>query len=245
MWRWIGGVTALCFVPCAQAYNPNALWEIVHGYCEPAALGASVQQKCAEVNVAEGYAVLKDINGQAQYLLIPTRRIAGIESAELLTPGSPNYWRAAWRSRGRVAAALGRDLPREALSLAVNSASGRTQNQLHIHIDCLAVDVIATLRANEARIGTDWTPLPVLLRGHAYRVRRIDDAGLDFTDPFKLLAPTVAREGRTMGEETLLLAGAVRADGTPAFYLLNDQTGPGDAASSEELQDHGCKVAAP
>jgi CDP-diacylglycerol pyrophosphatase len=236
--------TAFAFgTPPARAGNPDALWEIVHDNCVPAAEGANVVQKCIEVNLAGGYAVLKDIVGVAQYLLIPTARVSGIESPELLAPGSPNYWRAAWEARHYVDEALHRELRRDVVSLAINSAHGRTQNQLHIHVDCLAPDVVWALREYGPRVGTAWSPFPILLRGHAYRIRRIDDAGLEHTDPFKLLAPDVAREGQVMGEQTLLVAGAVLRDGTPAFYLLNDHVQPGDWASSEELQDHTCAIA--
>ncbi len=72
---------------------------------------------------------------------------------------------------------------------------------------------------------------------------RIDDADLDHTDPFKLLAPYAAGRHQTMGDQTLLLAGAVLADGRPGFYLLNDHVQTGNWASSEELQDHTCAVA--
>lgn len=229
--------------PAAARHNPNALWEIVHDYCVPAAEGANVQQKCIDVNLAGGYAVLKDIVGIAQYLLIPTARIGGIESTDLLIPGSPNYWRAAWEARRFVDDALHTRLPRDEISLAINSASGRTQNQLHIHIDCLAPDVVEALREYGPRIGTGWSRFPILLRGHSYRVRRIDDADLIHTDPFKLVAPDVAAEGQVMADQTLLLAGATLRDGTPAFYLFNDHVQPGDWASSEELQDHTCAVA--
>jgi CDP-diacylglycerol pyrophosphatase len=235
--------TALACAALSARANPNALWEIVHDSCVPAAEGAGVAQKCIDVNLAGGYAVLKDIVGIAQYLLIPTARIGGIESADLLVPGSPNYWRAAWEARRYVDQALRREMPRDTISLAINSAYGRTQNQLHIHIDCLAPDIVAALREYGPAVGRDWSPFPVLLRGHAYRIRRIDDAALLHTDPFKLLAPDVAREGQAMAEETLLLAGATLRDGTPAFYLLNDHVHAGDRASSEELQDHTCAVA--
>ncbi|MDR5735242.1 CDP-diacylglycerol diphosphatase [Caballeronia sp. LZ025] len=230
-------------LPPARAANPDALWNIVNGQCVPAAHGAPVRQPCADVDLAGGYAVLKDIVGVAQYLLIPTARISGIESPELLAADAPNYWRDAWQARRYVEGALRRPLPRDEISLAINSASGRSQNQLHIHIDCLAADVGEALRAAGPGIGAEWTPLPVRLRGHRYRAMRIDDADLTHTDPFKLLAATVAREGGAMGDQTLLLAGAVRSDGAPAFYLLNDQVGFGDWASSEELQDHTCGLA--
>ena len=238
-------LVATLFFSTAHAGNPDALWQIVHNSCEPAARGADVPQKCVDVDPSGGFAVLKDMNGIAQYLLIPTARIGGIESPDLLTSGSPNYWRAAWEARRFVEAKLGQDLPRDELSLAINSTSGRTQNQLHIHIDCLAPDVVRALREQGSKIGTEWTAFPTLLRGHAYRVRRIDDAELASIDPFKLLAPDVAREGQLMADQTLLLAGTTAPDGTPAFFLLNDhvQRDKGDFASSEELQDHSCAVA--
>ncbi|VXB18341.1 CDP-diacylglycerol pyrophosphatase [Burkholderia sp. 8Y] len=226
----------------ARAGNSDALWQIVHDRCLPAADGAPIEQQCAEVNRAGGYAVLKDIVGVAQYLLIPTARVTGIESPVLLEPDTPNYWREAWNARHYVDDALRRRLPRDEMSLAVNSASGRTQNQLHIHIDCLADDVAQALREAGPGIGTEWAPLPSRLLGHRYRALRIDDADLSRTDPFRLLAATVAQEGGSMGDQTLLLVGAHRSDGAPAFFLLNDHVGPGDAASSEELQDHTCAL---
>jgi CDP-diacylglycerol pyrophosphatase len=240
--RLLAALGAIC-LPLACAANPNALWEIVHDYCEPAAEGAHVQQKCADVNLAGGYAVLKDIVGIAQYLLIPTARVSGIESPELLAPNAPNYFRDAWNARGYVNRKLHRTLPRDEVSLAINSESGRSQDQLHIHIDCLAHDVAQTLREVGPMIGTKWAPLPVRLRGHVYSAMRIDDADLAHTDPFKLVAPYAASRNQTMGEQTLLLTGTTRADGAPAFFLLNDHVQPGNWASSEELQDHTCSLA--
>lgn len=243
--RSIALFVAAAFLSTAHAGNPDALWQIVHDTCEPAARGADVPQKCIDVNAANGYAVLKDINGIAQYLLIPTKRIGGIESPDLLMPDSPNYWRAAWEARRYVEAKLGKKLPRDELSLAINSTRGRTQNQLHIHIDCIAPDVAKALREQAPKIGTEWTAFPKLLRGHAYRVRRIDDANLDSIDPFKLLAPDVEKAGGRMASQTLLLTGTTTPDGKPAFFLLNDHVRlwQGDFASSEELQDHTCAIA--
>jgi len=101
------------FFSIARASNPDALWQIVHNSCEPAARGADVPQKCIDVDASHGFAVLKDLNGIAQYLLIPTARVGGIESPDLLSPDSPNYWRAAWQARRFVEAKLGEELPRD------------------------------------------------------------------------------------------------------------------------------------
>src|ERR1700723_3475452 len=90
--------------------------------------------------VDKGFVVLKDITGIAQFLLIPTARISGIEDPEILDPQATNYWDAAWRARYFVDERLPTSLPRDAVSLAINSSVGRTQDQLHIHIDCIRPD---------------------------------------------------------------------------------------------------------
>ena len=76
------------------------------------------------VNLAGGYAVLKDISGATQYLLIPTTQISGIEDPALLAPLARNYFADAWQARGFVEKALGHAMPRDMLSLAINSESG-------------------------------------------------------------------------------------------------------------------------
>jgi CDP-diacylglycerol pyrophosphatase len=110
-----------------RAADPDALWKIVHDNCVPCAL-VDLQE-----GDAKGYVVLKDLVGATQYLLIPTARVSGIESALLLAPEAPNYFADAWRERGYTERAAQHPLPRQAISLAINSAFGRSQNQLHTH----------------------------------------------------------------------------------------------------------------
>jgi CDP-diacylglycerol pyrophosphatase len=138
---------------------------------------------------------------------------------------------------------VGHALPRSAISLAINSPYGRTQNQLHIHIDCIRADIAAALAPALPTLGTAWTPLP--LAGHAYRARRIDDADLAREDPFQLLAgdPAVGPSG--MKTHTLVVVGATFPGGRDGFVLLDDRLDlpGGDRASGEELQDHSCAIA--
>ncbi len=152
-WAAIAAALPLAIVlaaGAAHAANPNALREIVDGQCVPDMQQHADPQPCAEVDltggVTRGYAILKDIKGASQFLLIPTDVIDGIESPVLLAPAAVNYFDDAWTARTFVEKALGRTMPRDALSLAVNSKYGRTQNQLHIHIDCIAADVRDALR---------------------------------------------------------------------------------------------------
>ena len=88
----------LLAAPCSAA-DPNALWQIVGGQCVPDEQQHHSPEPCAAVDLAGGYAVLKDIVGDTQFLLIPTTRVTGIESPEILAPGAPNYFAAAWRAR--------------------------------------------------------------------------------------------------------------------------------------------------
>jgi CDP-diacylglycerol pyrophosphatase len=83
--------------------DPDALWTIVHDRCVPDRQHYGDPAPCAWVNLSSGkqngYAVLKDIAGTTQYLLIPTARITGIESPAILAPDATNYFAAAWRVR--------------------------------------------------------------------------------------------------------------------------------------------------
>jgi CDP-diacylglycerol pyrophosphatase len=180
----------------------------------------------------------------AQFLLIPTSRLGGIESPELLAPDAPNYWDSAWQARRYVDERLKRNLPRDAIGLAINSAYGRSQAQFHIHVDCLREDVRDFLRVHESEIAARWSEPRFRFNGHAYRALRIEGDTLG-ADPFKLLADGVPAARASMGEATLVLIGAIFADGRDGFYLLADRVDllAGDRASGEELLDHDCAVA--
>ena len=122
--------------------------------------------------------------------------------------------------------------------LAINSAYGRSQDQLHIHIDCLRPDVRTALRAT--RLGDDWSDLPAPLAG--WRARRWAGAGIGagtgpMRDPFRMIATPAA----DMGRHTLVLTGAVDP---PGFVLLDRQAAPPlDRGHGESLLDHQCGVA--
>jgi CDP-diacylglycerol pyrophosphatase len=239
---------AICRAPDgAEAADPNTLWNIVHGKCVPERLRTGAPDPCAAVHirhgVRRGYAVLKDIVGPAQYLLIPTSRISGIDSPAVLAPNGQNYFSHAWRQRRFVERRLHRALPPEDTSLAVNSAEGRSQNQLHIHIDCVRADVRDSLRRQQAGIGRQWKPLPARLLGHRYLAMRVEGDRLD-ANPFKLLASRLPHARTRMGKYSLVVVGEKSARHRSGFLILAARAdAAGGAASGEELQDHACTVA--
>ncbi len=124
------------------------------------------------VNLASGedagWAILKDIFGKTQFLLIPTRRLAGIES-----PRGWNIGAAKLLARGVVRPATwfpsapNKELPRDAIGMAINAANARTQDQLHIHVDCIRPDVREALWNQSSKITAQWAYLD--LGGHTYR----------------------------------------------------------------------------
>ena len=252
---WIGLVLLLAACMSAGPALPPApvrpngllLWGLVHDRCVPDQRDHGAPAPCVQVSLREGeangFVVLKDRAGVAQHLLLPTARITGIEDPAVLRPGAPNYFAAAWQARHFVEDRLGRPLGRDQLSIAVNSIYGRSQDQLHLHIDCLDRSVAAALRTAVVPEAARWSELPVPLKGRSYRIRWIAADRLAATNPFKLLAATQPGAEARMGAWTLALVGAARPDGRLGFYLLADRFDPAkhDPASAEDLQDHACK----
>lgn len=245
--RWLG-LCALLFalagtVAPAQA-DPLALWRIVHDQCVHNQISQHDPSPCTLVDLAGGYVVLKDRRGATQFLVLPTARITGIESAALLSPRVPDYMQDAWEARRFVQERALGPLTRNDLSLAVNSIYGRSQNQLHIHVDCLRKDVRDALAQHRNAIGDKWRPFPVALAGHHYIARRLVLLDLSDVNPFRTLADEVPEARANMGAYTLVVAGATFG-GKPGFIVLADHADPalGDVANGESLQDHACVVA--
>ena len=242
--------------PTDRPTGRDVLWRIVHNRCVPDQRLHAAPAPCVAVDLAAGEAagtaVLKDRNGASQYLLIPTARITGIESPLLLAADAPNYFAAAWRAGALVGDRLHRALPRGDLALAVNSAFGRSQDQLHIHVDCIRPDVRAALDAAEPGIDDQWRPLSVPLAGHRYRAIRLPGATLADADPFRILARSLPDPSRDMAGHTLVLVGDTR-NGQPDFILLDGQAStlarllwPSirlGSGAGEQLQDHACRIA--
>jgi CDP-diacylglycerol pyrophosphatase len=237
---WLGASSGL-------AASPNALWRVVHDLCAPDMKLNGIPAPCSAVDLKRGFAVLKDMSGQTQMLVIPTRRILGIEDPRLLEPTSPNYWQAAWDARALFEKRAKRPVPRQDIGLAVNSVYGRSQNQLHIHIDCLRPDVAQALASNQARIEARWAPLGVDLVGRRYQAMRIDGEDLGPHDPFKLLAEGQPDARAAMGRQSLVLVGAAFADGHDGFILLSHPANMilFDNGHGEDLLDHRCGILEP
>jgi CDP-diacylglycerol pyrophosphatase len=233
-----------------QEFGPRAtLWRVVHNVCVPDQLQRQVPSPCVQVDlrngIDKGFAILKDVRGATQLLLIPTARISGIESSVIRRSDAPNYLAEAWEARTYIDEALGRTLPRDDIGLAVNSVASRTQDQFHIHVDCIRSELREALRQNEAAIGDKWASFDAPNSGHRYMAIWVPGERLGLNNPFRILAEGIPGAAQNMGDRTLVVVGSSRANGAPGFVLLEDQVNreTQDRAQGEELLDHTCRIA--
>lgn len=240
-------LAAACASPPAHA-DPGALWRIVHDGCVPHFEAGQGPKPCEAVDLdgsaAEGVAILKDRVGVAQMLAIPTRRISGIEDPQMLAADAPPVFSDGWKAKRFVEARLGGEAPpREAISLAINSQYIRSQDQLHVHVDCVRVDVIEALKAYAPALDDQWRPMTVALAGHTYFARRLVSDDLVHEEPLlRLVADGVPDAKAHMGAMTFAAVGAA-FDGKPGFVLLADVFSLEGGGHAEDLQDHNCAVA--
>ncbi|HTW75525.1 MAG TPA: CDP-diacylglycerol diphosphatase [Steroidobacteraceae bacterium] len=188
--------------------------------------------------LAAGYAILADEKGGAHLLLIPLATISGIGSPALLASDAPHYFAAAWAQRTRLAMAAGRALAPDQVALAVNSRYSRSQDQLHIHLECQGPALHAALQAQAGRLSERWTQIEVA--GRRYQARRTRGASLEGIHPVALLAAGVPDARADMAAYTLVVAGVRFTDG-PGFALLARRASLG--GGGEGLLDPSCALA--
>ncbi len=225
----IGGAAALVLLAVLYlfywSYQSNALWRIVR-HCGV----DSDHNPCAVYRAKDGYAILKAREGRGQYLLIPTQPLRGIESAYLLRSDSPPYLAQAWGYRQLVAQAYGWPIADARLSLAINSRRARSQEQLHIHIDCVRKDVWQQVThlpqeqpAGELRLSRHmyhWWRIPTL-SSPLWRIGFILPQGADETERGRYGLVVIAVQG--------------------GFILLRSRAAGMMWGYAEELQDHQCR----
>lgn len=224
-----------------DAGDSNTLWKLVHDECLPHQIaGQNPPDPCAQVNIAGGIehgdAVLKSKDDAREFLLIPTAKITGIEAPAVLAPDAANYFASAWTARSFVENYHKETIPRNAMSLEINPATHRSQNQLHIHIDCVTEQVYKTLGDHKNEIGASWAPFPKQLAGHNFDAMTVGGDNLS-ADPFKLLwdsIPDSKDKQKVMADSTLAVVGKTDDNGNPdGFILLKGQGFVG-----EDIQNH-------
>lgn len=228
------------------AIERGVLWRVVqtclanHGMT-----GASFP--CLEVEtsggLAQGYAVLRAPFDASHTIVTPTVRTIGIEAERLRGADAPDYFQDAWAARKYAIEGLPREPGRNDLALAVNSRPGRSQDQLHIHVDCIRPDVKRSLLQQASSIRTQgWTRLTILPRAPRYWTLAVASEDLTGINVFDLAAKGLKIGPDDMDETTIVVVGADDVRGAPGFTILARQRiqHSTDEAHGEALLDHSC-----
>ena len=158
---------------CASAQDRSAIWRVVKDKCVASHIDTGRPAPCVVIGhdprTKQGYSVLKDIKGPAHYLSIPTFKLPGMESPELLRASSANWFAIASSQRSLLDWAMVTPPPADRLALTINSRVGRGQEQLHIHISCIRADVDQILMSRLSDIPEDRFREPFEIDRARYR----------------------------------------------------------------------------
>lgn len=227
--------------------NAGALWQ-VEKVCLANHATTGLAFPCLEVKAAvsgnPGYVVLRPPFGPGDTILTPAEKSPGIEDSRLQRAEAANYFSLAWNARHFISGKTSRPLGRADVALAVNAQITRSQDQLHVHLDCIAGDVRAALQEMEPGVPANgWVALPRPIRHLRFWAHRVRAETLDGINPFALVARDIPGARVTMGQMTIVVAGSNFKDGGKGFLVLAARVGGTRAeavSTGEELLDHAC-----
>lgn len=236
---------AFSAIPPAIAANParDVLWVALQG-CLLAKKAAGRSFPCLAVDLGDGgarpgTAVLRAPGQPTHTVVMPTDSVSGIEAPVLQGPQGAAYWRAALAARHYVSDALQGRLAPSAVGLEVNSVGGRSQDQLHIHLDCMRRSVVAALKAHGDAVGERWAPFPVPLEEVPYVALRVPADAVPAFNPFAALARVPGWQGH-LHDASFAAVEADPGDPRGGMILLAYRE---PEASAEYLMDHSCRMA--
>lgn len=217
---------------CVLPPRPDTLWALAQ--CCERSLTADVG--CRVYDKKDQYVIIKDNSARKpqSYLIIPTKRVTGIEDRLITQTPVVDFWRFGW--------AQSRTYPGYPLTdtaMAINSAHSRTQNQLHIHISCVRPAVRAAL--DKAEIGV-FPAKPVTLRlpphDNLYRAVKVTSLFGEQSPFLVFQADPAVRDN--MADQSLAVVGSSIAG---QYFVLDTQVDGSNPAHAEELLEQTCQSA--
>lgn len=222
----------------------DLLWRVDQACRADAALTGSAFP-CLSVTAgrggASGYAVLRPPLGGRHLVVVPTARVVGIEAGIAGAGDGGVAARAAWRERAAVDPA-GRGAGWSWTGIAVNSALTRSQDQLHVHVGCVAPSVRAGLAARLGDIPEGrWLRAGFVIDGHPFWARRATAAELAGADLVAMVGE-VGDLARAPGRAVFAAVGVGDGRDGDAVLLAGESDPRLDRGqfTSEHLLDYGC-----
>ena len=174
------------------------------------------------------YVVLREPADKERTILAPLADVPGIEDPRLLTTGAPNYFEEAWKELSAIDPRSTK-ASRQNFALAINAASWRTQDRLHIHMGCETPRFRALLKAHATEIESGrFTDLKTRA-GWWATFHTADD--LSNLNPLQLVADGVDGARSNMENVVVGVFGAALPTGQHGFYIL--------ARINEAYKSHG------
>lgn len=228
---WVFGFAACvvaltAFATWAFALDRQALWAVVN-VCVADQKLTGAPFPCLKVNLAggedRGYVVLYAPFVDAT-ILAPTRKIVGVEDPFLQSGAAPNYFADAWKAWSDLNGERG-ESPDRRFALVVNSAVIRSQDQLHIHMGCLAPSARSALDAAARRLAVgEWSQIGFLVPHQPFWAFWTGTADLSRLSPFRIAAEGFADRIHSLALLTIVVASA-RFDGADEFVILASYAG--------------------
>jgi CDP-diacylglycerol pyrophosphatase len=186
-----------------------------------------------------GTAVMRAPGSPSHVIVMPVRDIVGIEAPELRHQIGNILWRESLASRRHVVEALNGAITIDDVGIAVNAEGGRSQDHLHIHLDCLGRSVHTAVLTSAQHINGDWTLLPHKLQGSRFFAMRTKAVDAERFNPFDAVQTLPSRGSRP--NEITFVAISTGPDDPDRGHLLLAFRAPG--GHSEKLLDHACLIA--
>jgi CDP-diacylglycerol pyrophosphatase len=220
-----------------EAFGRNGLWRVVHNICSPVSRLTGLAAPCLAVDHERGFATLRAPDEDTHIIITPLVRVAGVESPSLLGRDAPNYWADAWRERHWVEEAAGRPLAWNDIGMAINSRDGRSQDQLHIHVDCVEPWLKRAI-ARAARGRSGWFEMDLRPWSGRYHARRLSAEDVN-RNLFRMVAMEIPGVRDNMADQTIAVIGLGEPRAGQGFLLLVAD----DGSHAENLLDHKCRTA--
>lgn len=242
-WSWWRQLSLLVLgMTLAGCSSRELLRQVTTGMCASNAWLTGQPAPCRQVVENPGFAVLRAPGEAQHFILVPLRPLRGLESPALWQPGQPNWFGLAWRQRWYLSAWGPAAVADDLVGLALNAPSGRSQDQLHVHLACLRPELRQQLWQLAPGMDDQWRALPMALAGSRYQVRRLSETQLLAADFFPALAadpPYPVPDPRL----SLALVALPSRDASRHFLLLAGRAGsqPGDQGSAERLLAADCQ----
>ena len=227
------GASHATVAACTLAPGPDTLWSLAQCCAKDLTSnpGCLYYSKANEFVVVKDHAAAKPV----AYLIIPSVKVTGVEDNQVFAEPVVDFWQYGWQEAQHYL-----QKPSAGLGLAINSAPGRDQDQLHIHISCVLPAVAQTLAQNDAKIGSDpakAVTLPLGPHNNAYKVVKVTALG-DKNSPFNLIA-AIPHAKDHMGDQSIAVIGSKTAG---VYYVLDTYYVKGaNRGSAEELLDQACQ----